>query len=105
MTKEERASKFATIQSLMTHPGWPLIVEAIDEIEGFIVANLRTIDFTDLEQVKRIQSDLLIWEKMKSLPNLISSMYDDAAKEDEEKIDPYSEIDKEYEAHMKNAPR
>lgn len=104
MTKEERASKFATIQGLITHPGWGLMVEAIEEIEGFIMDGMRKVDFTDLEQVKRLQSDLVVWEKMKALPKLISDMYDDAEQMEDKNMDPYSEIDKEYEENMRKIP-
>lgn len=103
MTPEQRKSKFASVRSLIENPGWEIVVEAISEIQDKMKSDLATIPFKDLNDVRRIQEELLHYEKLKQLPQILESTYSEVMQS--HTSNPYKQIDEEYEELMKNAPK
>lgn len=102
-TPEERKSRFHTIQDLTLHPAWSMMVEAIDEIQGFLTHALRSTKFTSLQEIENIQNEIVHYEKLKSLPHELMTIYDNASSLLKSN-DPYAQIDKEYEENLKKGP-
>ena len=103
MTPEQRKSKFASVRSLIEHPGWVIVVEAISELQEKMKSDLATIPFKDLNDVRRIQEELLHYEKLKQLPQILESTYSEVMQS--YTSSPYKQIDEEYEELMRNAPK
>lgn len=103
-TPEERKAKFLTIQDLTVNPSWVMMVDAITEIQDNLTHALRTTKFTDLFVVEQLQNEIVHYEKLKSLPYELMSIYDGSASL-ARNSDPYAQIDLEYEENLKKGPQ